>query len=348
MYIKNKSFILQENSSILEVVSNLSKTGYLICLIADKSNKLLGTITDGDIRRGLLAGKTLEDFALDIMTSNPVISSIDCPENINLELCKKHNISQIPIVDSQNYIQALYLAKGHDDVKNRTNTVLIMAGGFGKRMMPLTNDLPKPMLEIAGKPILEHIICNARSQGFSSFCISVHYLADKIKDYFKDGAKWGIEIEYIHEDNPLGTAGCISLFKNKPIEPFIVTNGDLISNISFSAILDFHNKNHADATMAVKNQKLRNPFGVIETKGIEILSIKEKPIYNSYVNSGIYVLNPGTVENLNINEYKDMPDFFLELRKNKYKIIAFPIHESWKDLGEPIDLNKINPNAIKE
>ena len=170
-------------------------------------------------------------------------------------------------------------------------------------------------------------------------------LGDKIKDYFGNGSRWGVEILYIHEENPLGTAGCMTLFKEKPINPFIVINGDLYSDINFSAILDFHNNNKADATMAVKEQKLRNPFGVIETEGLEITKIEEKPIHISYINSGIYVVNPDILNILQVNQFKDMPDFFTDLRNKMKKIIAFPIHESWEDVGKPVDLNKINQDS---
>ena len=345
MYIKNQSFILQENSSILEVVSNLSKTGYLICCIVDKSNKLLGSITDGDIRRGLLAGKTMEDSALDIITSNPVTSFIDFSENHNIELCKKHNINQIPIVASQNIIQALYLRREYAYVEKKPNTILIMAGGFGKRMMPLTEDLPKPMLEISGKPILEHIICNARSQGFSSFCISVHYLPDKIKNYFLDGSKWGVNITYVEESKPLGTAGCLTLFEEKPQLPFIVINGDLYSEINYRSILSFHNSNNADATMCVKLQAFQNPFGVISMDGIEIQNVEEKPIQSSYINSGIYVIEPSQLSYLEKNQYTQMTDFFMLLKNKSRKIVAFPLHEGWQDLGNPTDLKKMNSDS---
>jgi len=348
MHIKDKSFILTEDSKIIDVIANLNKTGYLICLIADVNNKLLGTITDGDIRRGLLAGKTLDDLATDIIVTNPVISYVDSSDEYNKSLIYKYRVKQIPIVDSENIIQSLYIWDRNDSIEQIENIMLIMAGGFGKRMMPLTNDLPKPMLKISGKPILEHIICNARSQGFYSFYISVHYLAEKITTYFGDGSKWGIKIQYIHENLPLGTAGCMTLFDKRPSRPFVVINGDLISNINFAAILNFHILNKADATMAVKEQKLRNPFGVIKTEGLEITQIEEKPIQISFVNSGIYILNPEMLSSLEANQYKDMPDFFLDLINNKKKAIAFPLHESWQDIGKPIDLNKINDDSSYE
>ncbi|MDA9274295.1 nucleotidyltransferase family protein [Gammaproteobacteria bacterium] len=342
MYIENRSFILKEDSTIIDVISNLNDTGYLICVITGQSDELLGTITDGDIRRGLLDGKTLADSATQIMVDHPIFAYVDSTAEQNKNLITQHKIKQLPIVDQQNRIQALYIPEGDAHVVKKNNPILIMAGGFGKRMLPLTADVPKPMLEISGKPILEHIICNARSQGFYSFFISIHYLGEKIIDYFGDGSKWDVQIEYLKEDQPLGTAGCLTLFDSRPDIPFIVTNGDLFSDINFSSILNFHDSNNAAATMAVKRQQLQNPFGVVTTEGAEIVNIEEKPINTSYVNSGVYVLDPNNLNLLPQNSYFDMPDFFMLLKNNSKKIVAFPIHESWEDVGRPLDLQKVN------
>lgn len=345
MYIKNQSFILNNKSKIFEVISNLNESGYFITLIVDSSNKLLGTITDGDIRRGLLTGKTVDDLAIDIMVPNPVISYIDSSDDYNKKLMKQHQVKQIPIIDNQNKIHSLFILDEDDSVEKQENSVLIMAGGFGKRMNPLTNNVPKPMLEISGKPILEHIIANAKNQGFYNFYISIHYLGEKIKNYFLDGSKWGVNITYIEESKPLGTAGCLTLFEEKPQLPFIVINGDLYSEINYKSILSFHNSNNADATMCVKLQRFQNPFGVINMDGIEINHIEEKPIQSSYINSGIYVIEPNQLSYLEKNQYMQMTDFFMLLKNNSRKIVAFPLHEGWQDLGNPSDLQKINSDS---
>ena len=342
MYINDKSFVLKDDAIILDVISNLNDTGYLICIIVDQTDVLLGTITDGDIRRGLLAGKTTSDLATKIMVKNPVFSSMNSTDEQNKILSVQHQVMQIPIIDQERRIYSLYIRENNEQVSIKDNPVLIMAGGFGKRMMPLTSDIPKPMLIVSGKPILEHILCNARSQGFYSFFISVHYLADQIIDYFEDGSKWNINIKYLEEDQPLGTAGCLTLFDPKPSLPFVVTNGDLYSDINFSAILNFHISNNAAATMAVKRQLLRNPFGVVRTNGLEILAIEEKPVSTSYVNSGVYVIDPSNLHLLSNNSVCDMPNFFMLLKDHAQKIVAFPLHESWSDLGSPLDLHKIS------
>lgn len=342
MYIEDRSFILKDDASILEAVTSLNNTGHLICIVVDNTNVLRGTITDGDIRRGLLAGKAMSDLAIEVMITHPIFSYVDCTLEQNKSLSIQHQVKQIPIVNKKKCVQSLYIRERNTKPIRKENPMLIMAGGFGKRMLPLTTDVPKPMLEISGKPILEHILCNARSQGFYSFFISVHYLADQIKDYFGDGSKLNIEIEYLEEDHPLGTAGCLSLFKSQPSLPFIVTNGDIYSDINFLSILNFHTSNNAAATMAVKRQLLQNPFGVVQTRGVEIVAIEEKPINTSYVNSGIYVLDPSNLNLLERNSFCDMPNFFMLLKDNSKKIVAFPIHESWADVGRPIDLYKVN------
>ena len=342
MYIEDRSFILTDDASILEAIASLNNTGYLITIIVDHANVLRGTITDGDIRRGLLAGKSPSDLATEIMCTDPIFSHVSSTLEQNKHLSIEYQVKQLPIVDDKHRIQSLYIRERNEKPARKENQILIMAGGFGKRMLPLTTDVPKPMLEISGKPILEHILCNARSQGFYSFFISVHHLRDQIMDYFGDGSKWGLEIEYIEEDQPLGTAGCLSLFKSKSPLPLIVTNGDIYTDINLSAILKFHISNNASATMAVKRQLLQNPFGVVQTRGIEIVTIVEKPIETSYVNSGLYVLDPSNLHLLERNSFCDMPNFFRLLKNNSKKIIAFPIYESWTDIGRPVDLHKIN------
>ena len=342
MYIEDKSFVLKDDATILDVISNLNDTGYLICIIVDQTDVLLGTITDGDIRRGILAGKTTANLATEIMVKDPVFSSMNSTLEQHKTLSAQHQVKQIPIIDKERRILSLYINEKNDQVVTKDNPVLIMAGGFGKRMMPLTSSTPKPMLTVSGKPILEHILCNARSQGFHSFYISVHYLADQIIEYFGDGSKWNINIKYLEEDQPLGTAGCLTLFDPKPSIPFIVTNGDLYSDINFSAILNFHTSNNAAATMAVKRQLLQNPFGVVQTNGSEIVAIEEKPVNTSYVNSGVYIIDPSNLALIGKNSVCDMPNFFMLLKDNGKKIVAFPLHESWSDLGAPLDLHKIN------
>jgi NDP-sugar pyrophosphorylase family protein len=261
-------------------------------------------------------------------------------------IMEEHDIKQLPVVNKNHCLIGLYLWDEIVKIQERKNTILIMAGGFGKRMMPLTENLPKPMLKVGGKPILEHIILNAKAQGFNNFLISVHYLADSITQYFGDGSKFKVSIAYIEEKEPLGTAGCLSLIAPLPELPFLVTNGDIITEVNYAHLLDFHLVNSSDATMAIKKFELQNPYGVVNTNGFNISSFEEKPIQISYVNAGIYAINPSTLRHLDINTFCDMPDFFMDLKNEKYQITAYPIHETWADVGRPKDLHDVNDSEL--
>jgi NDP-sugar pyrophosphorylase family protein len=194
------------------------------------------------------------------------------------------------------------------------------------------------MREVGGKPILQHIIERANRDGFHNFIISLHYLGEMIEDYFGDGAKFGVNIQYLREQNPLGTAGCLSLIKEIPRLPFVVTNGDVLTDINYNELLNFHIRHSADATMAVRQHEIQNQFGVVKTSGIEIDGFEEKPIYRSHVNAGIYVLNPESLNYLIHEQHCDMPTLFQLLKENFMKTVAYPMHEPWLDVGRPEDL----------
>lgn len=345
--MENKKFnwrkaILSHNSTIKEAVQNLIDTSLQIVLVISSSSKLIGTITDGDIRRGLLSGVNLEDKIDKIMKRNPFVVTNQFDEKTIKYLMKVNSLLQLPVVNKHKKIIGLHLWNNllNADVKN--NTVVIMAGGFGKRMLPITKFTPKPMIKVRGKPILEHIIINIRECGFKDIIITTHYLSESIRSYLGNGNRLGVNINYFEEKKPLGTAGCLRSIKFKNSKPIIVTNGDVISDINFTEILDFHFIHKADATMAIRTLEHENPFGVIKSNGIEIIDIEEKPISKSTVNAGIYVINQNTLKVLTRNENTPMTDFFLNLKKKKKKLIAFPVHESWNDIGKPSDVKKRN------
>ena len=214
------------------------------------------------------------------------------------------------------------------------NPVIIMAGGFGKRLMPITKNCPKPLLPVLGKPVLEHIITKLKNEGFKNIYISTHHLANMIKDYFGDGKNFGVSIKYIDEKIPLGTAGCLSRFEPKNDKDFIVCNGDVLTDIPFAQLLEYHIENNSSATMAVREYFWKHPFGVIKTCGLKIKSITEKPIEKTYVNAGIYVFK-NKVKNIIQKDKKiEMPEFFRILKKKKYNTIVFPMFENWLDIGD--------------
>jgi NDP-sugar pyrophosphorylase family protein len=222
--------------------------------------------------------------------------------------------------------------------------MVIMAGGKGSRLHPQTENRPKPMLLVAGLPILEHIIKRAKSQGFNHFIIAVNYLGQVIEDYFKDGQKFGVKIEYLHEDAPLGTAGALSLLSDKPEKAFIVTNGDVITDINYSDFLDYHTVQNAAATVAVHTHEFQIPYGVLKINDLEVESYEEKPIVSSLINAGVYALEPDVLDLIREIKFRDMPEI-LEISRNlRKKVIVYPLHESWIDIGRPIDLENANKN----
>lgn len=335
------------SSTIKEAIQNLNRSSHKIVCIIDKQKKLLGIINDGDIRRGLLKGYTLKDKVDKILQKKPLVVLPSMKYDAVLTIMQERKILQIPIVDNKNKICGIHLWSSHDKEDRSTNTVIVMAGGRGSRMGSFTEACPKPLLLIAGKPILERIIENARESGFQKFIFTVHYLAEKIKNRFGNGSNLGVKIAYLTEKTPLGTAGALSLLSPKPQSPFIVLNGDVLSDINLREILKFHESQRAEATMAVRLHEIKNPFGVVNLNGLNIQSFEEKPLYKNHVNAGIYVLNPSVLSFLRRGAYCDMPELFMRLKKQNRKIIAYPMHEPWFDIGKPEDL-KLSHKKIKK
>ena len=332
--------LLPSSATIKEVIDLLNKVALRIALITDESNILIGTISDGDVRRGLLAGLSLDSQIESIIKRNPIVVSPELSREKVIQIMTTNKIQQIPIINNRNEVIGLHLWDGLDTISNYENLFVIMAGGKGSRLRPKTIDSPKPLLQLAGKPILEHIIDRAKIYGFKNFIISIHYLGHMIQDYFGDGQKFGVKIRYLRESTPLGTVGALSLLDPKPNSAFIVTNGDVVTDVNYAEMLKFHQENNASATMAVKKYEWQNPFGVVQTQGFEITDFIEKPITRSYINAGIYVLEPSTLKYLKDSEICDMPTLLDRLKEDSKRLIAFPIHEPWIDIGRPEDLKK--------
>ncbi len=337
-----KKSILKFNSSIQEAIQNLNYSSAKIVLVVDNDGKLKGTITDGDIRRGLLKNLKLNDSINHIINLKPFFAAPGLKKEIVLNLMKNNKIQQIPVVDNDNKIVGLY---SWDEINNpidRDNLMIIMAGGKGTRLLPHSKKISKTMLEVSGKPILQRIIEKAKFDGFRNFVIAVNHLSSTIENHFLDGKNFNVNIEYIHEKVPLGTAGALSLIKTKPKKDFIVTNGDVLVDLRYSEILDFHKNLNSYATMAVKPHEIQNPFGVVDILDTDIIKITEKPIYKSYINAGVYALSPKSLEVLDKNILCNMTTLFEKLKKLDKRISAFPIHEYWIDVGIPEDLKKAN------
>jgi len=338
--------ILTTNATIKDAIENLNKVAIKIVLVVNKADELEGTISDGDIRRGLLKGLNVSSPIEKILHRNPFVVTSELSHQLILELMAANQVLQIPIVDKDRKIIGLHIWNEIATKPSlRKNIMVIMAGGKGTRLSPYTKDCPKPLLMVAGKPILEHIIERAKLDGFNHFVLAINYLGQMIEDYFGNGDRLNVEINYLREDFPLGTAGALSLLDPLPDIPLIVSNGDVITDIRYSELLDFHNRNDALATMSVRSHEWQHPFGVVETRGIEIVGFEEKPITRTYINAGVYVLNPEALNFLITNEYCDMPLLFERIKNKEYKTVAYPMHEPWLDVGKPIDLKLANDQA---
>jgi dTDP-glucose pyrophosphorylase len=339
--------LLHGDATIKDAINVLNVSGLRIVLAVDENEKLLGTISDGDIRRGLLKGLQLESSLAAIWNHEAIV----VPENMSTEMVKElmlvNKIQQIPIVDENQRLMGLHLWDEFVYPVARPNIFVIMAGGRGTRLGTQTENCPKPLLLVSGRPILEHIINRAQTEGFTHFVIAIHYLGHMIEDYFGNGQKMGIKIDYLREEKPLGTAGALSLFKELPNLPIVVTNGDVITDIRYAAILEFHEEQGASATMAVRSHEWQNPFGVVQIQGIDIISYDEKPTYRSNVNAGVYVLDPAVLRFIPKSEVFDMPSLFEIAGKNSKRTVAYPVHEQWLDVGRPKDLQQAEHQAFR-
>jgi dTDP-glucose pyrophosphorylase len=334
--------LLPPSATVQEVIQNLDMVAIQIVLITDEDGRLVGTISDGDIRRGLLRGLTLESSIESIIFRKPLVVPSSLDRNMVLQLMTANQIRQIPIIDEDNRIIGIHLWNQVATPAERSNTLVIMAGGKGLRMRPYTETCPKPMLPIQGKPMLEHILDRARLEGFHRFVFAIHYLGHIIEEYFGTGEKWGVQIDYLREDSPLGTAGALSLLSKIPEEPVVVTNGDVITDIRYAELLSFHERHGATATMAVRLHEWQHPFGVVQLRGLDIVGFEEKPIARSHINAGIYVLAPAALRALGKGVHCDMPALFEKLHAQSLRTVAYPMHEPWLDVGRPGDLTKMN------
>jgi dTDP-glucose pyrophosphorylase/predicted transcriptional regulator len=326
--------LLTPEDSIQKTIEVLHTGGNRIALVVDNDRKLIGTVTDGDIRRALIKHIDMDCAVKKIMNTDPVTGLGSESNGAIMLKMKGKDLLHIPIIDEHNVLIGLETLQNLLIVKKYDNPVFLMAGGFGKRLHPLTLNTPKPLLPIGNRPILETILIRFVEAGFHNFYISIHYKADMIREYFGDGSDWGVTIKYIHENKPLGTAGSLGMLpKDITKLPIIMMNGDLLTKVDFIQLLNFHNEEKCMATMCIREYDFQVPYGVVTIEGASIQSIVEKPVQKFFVNAGIYVLDPSLISKVSGVSYIDMPTL-LEDRKNHGDYIsAFPIHEYWIDIG---------------
>jgi dTDP-glucose pyrophosphorylase len=336
-----KKICLPSTASILEAMKIIELYPEKIALIVSEKNQLLGTVTDGDIRRGLIRNISVNDEVVQIMNSKPITMPCDTRMQDVKKMLITKKISQIPLLNTDQTIAQVVLTKDLPTLQNKNNTVVLMAGGLGVRLGELTADCPKPMLKVGDKPILEVVIENLKEHGFQNFYIAVNYKAEVIENYFKDGADFGINIKYLREKERMGTAGSLSLLSLDNDLPLIVMNADVLTKVNFSQFIENHTKCNYLASMCVRNYDFQVPFGVVHVKDQLISKIEEKPTQSFFVNAGIYALNHQVLQMIPKDTFFDMPSLFSEILKgNKDKAGVFPIHEYWMDVGRRDDFNQ--------
>jgi dTDP-glucose pyrophosphorylase/predicted transcriptional regulator len=328
-----ENVFINPNDTIRHALEVINSEALQVALVVDDSRRLLGVVTDGDIRRGLLQMLPLDSTVSEIMNPNPVTMGEGVAKAKLVGLMKEKVISSVPIV-KEGIVVGLVTLRDAIDRPYYDNPVFLMAGGFGTRLRPLTDDIPKPLLKVGGKPILERILCQFVDAGFYNIFISTHYKAKMVRDYFGDGKQWGVNIKYVHEDTPLGTAGALGLLpKDFATMPIMMMNGDLLTTVNFNNLLDYHVKHGGEATMCVREYDFQVPYGVVTGKDNRVYSIVEKPIHKFFVNAGIYVLDPLLLENVIRGSYLDMPQFLESRIDDGGRVNMFPVHEYWLDIG---------------
>jgi len=333
--------VINTNTTIRDAMRVIDQAALRIGLVCDEQNQLLGTVTDGDIRRGLLVDCEMQDSVARVMNKRPITAKLTSTREQRLMLMDKHDLLALPLLDEAGYIAGLETLHQALQPKKRDNPVFIMAGGFGTRLQPLTDHCPKPMLRVGDKPMLEHLINQFIKQGFHRFYISTHFMPELIHNHLRDGSNWGVSITYIHEQNPLGTGGALGLLpKNLPELPLIMMNGDVLTKVDFTKLLEHHLSQKFDATMCVREDEHRIPFGVIETEQQLIINMVEKPTYRYKINTGIYVLNPEIIAQVQANQRIDMPTLLEQSRQADKRIGTYTSYDYWLDIGQMKDYQK--------
>ncbi len=343
MYADIKDICLSPQVTVADVISALNRNLKGIVLLVDEGRRLLGSITDGDVRRAFLAGTNLEDLAVSILEAKgrtqPITAPLGTSGSELLKLMKSHAIRQIPLLDDRGRVADLVTMADLVPDDDTCLQAVIMAGGFGTRLRPMTQSTPKPMLPVGDRPVLEYLMEQLRQAGISRVNLATHYLAEKIKEHFGDGSDFGVELNYITEDKPLGTAGALGLM-SPPQGPLLVINGDILTRVDFKAMLAFHREQEADLTLGVRKYEMSVPFGVVQCDGPMVRKLVEKPSQSFFVNAGIYLLEPTTRSFIPQGEPLDMTELVQVLLAKGGRVASFPIHEYWLDIGQQDDYRR--------
>ena len=336
-----KTVAVLPDTPLETAIAALDKGALGIVLVTDPDDVLCGTLTDGDVRRALLRHKTMDTPVSEIMCAIPQVADLDWSREKLLAAMESSRLLQLPVVDAARRVVGIETL--HDMLGRRRldNPVFLMAGGLGKRLYPLTQDCPKPMLKVGDKPILELILQGFADAGFHRVYISTHYLPEVIRDHFGDGRRWNVSIQYVHEDAPLGTGGALGLLPHDEIDqPIFLMNGDLLTRVDYRSLLDFHERHEGSATLCVREYEHQIPYGVIQSAGNRVTEIIEKPVQRHFINAGIYMLSPELVRRVAPGERIDMPTLLEREIGAGRDVNIFPVHEYWLDIGRMDDFQR--------
>jgi dTDP-glucose pyrophosphorylase len=332
--------LIKPNTSILDTLKVIDNAAVEIALVVDDNKRLIGTVTDGDIRRGLIKGTKLEEPIDSLMNPSPITAGLNSTDDELLFLMTNRSIKHLPILDKNRRVLRLVLLKDLIKGKKRPNIAIIMAGGLGSRLGTLTQNTPKPLLPVGGKPVIARIAEQLKNHGIEEIYISINYKGSQIKKWFEENPINGAQISYLEEKEFLGTAGALSLLPNKPSNPFIVINGDIISPVNFGSLLEFHQQSHKSMTLCTREFNFQVPYGVLKLNGSQLISIEEKPSQNIFINAGIYVINPELLKYIPEKNRFDMPELINIAIKEGNEIACYPVSDYWLDIGTPQDYIK--------
>ncbi|HEY7960544.1 MAG TPA: nucleotidyltransferase family protein [Solirubrobacteraceae bacterium] len=338
--------LLTPTASIRTAIERIDAGAIEIALVVDDRGRLLGTLTDGDVRRALLRGVSLDDPAGSIAHRGPVTAPLGMAESRLLAMMTEHGIDQVPLLGEDGRVHDVaflrdLLGASETPLHHAENPVVLMAGGLGTRLRPLTESTPKPMLPVGDKPLMETVLGQIRDAGFSRVLISVNFHAEVIEGHFGDGSDFGVDITYLHEDEPLGTAGALRLAGGALDRPFVVMNADLLTNVKLAALMRFHREEHNLITVGVRRYALEVPYGVIELNETQLVAMREKPRLSFFVNAGIYAVEPAAMPLLpQLPSSFNMPDLVEAALARRLRVGGFPVREYWLDIGQLADYDR--------
>lgn len=340
--------LIGPESTLREALERIDRCGCQMALVVDGSRKLLGILTDGDVRRALLKGISLADKVIEAMRANPNCALDGDDRATVLTMMRKLGVHHIPVIDCDGILVGLEMVEDFLLPRPREEWVIVMAGGLGTRLKDLTRDTPKPMLKVGSRPLLETILHNYADQGFKRFYFAVNYRADQIESHFGDGTALGLEIRYLREAKRMGTAGALALLPEKPNSPVIVTNADLLTKQDFVQMMDLHIASGADATVGVRDYEMQIPFGVISETDGKVQTIQEKPIHSFNVSAGINILSASAIDLVPKDEFFDMPSLFEAMLLQEMHVRVHKVDGYWLDIGRLHDYEKANSDFQKE